>query len=55
VSYFLSWASFHYFSKFGKYIFKMLNSENEITRRFGATLACQAALENDRAIAYGFN
>jgi len=47
---FLSWATFYYFDLFGVYIERMLNSEIEHVRQEGGRLACQAALNTNRAI-----
>ena len=47
---FLSFASFHYFDRFGKFIEPLLQSTDEHTREEGGRLACEAALNNDAAI-----
>lgn len=46
---FLSWATFHFYDRFGQYIEIMLNSTLEHTRQEGARLATQAALKNQEA------
>lgn len=46
---FLSWASFYYFERFGKFIEQMMTSPNEYTREEAARLACQAALNTSAA------